>query len=80
MKSLLSIVTVTGTALMLAATSLAVGETKNLSPFTRSLRVAQAQSSLALIERSEALNRQYHLGVDAATDPAPNYQALKERI
>jgi hypothetical protein len=34
MKTLLSMVTVTVTALTLAATSLAVGEAKNQSPFT----------------------------------------------
>jgi hypothetical protein len=87
MKGLLLTVTVAATALTLAATSLAVGEAKNESPFTESLAVAQIQSSKALLTgnearnmRSEALNLRYHLGQYAATGPAPNYQALKERI
>jgi hypothetical protein len=87
MKALLLTVTVMATALTLAATSLAVGEAKNQSPFTKSLDVGQVQSSKALLTgneardiRSEALNLRYHLGEYAATGSAPNYQALKERI
>jgi hypothetical protein len=79
MKTLLLIMTVMATALMLAATSLAVGEAKNEAPFTESLNVAQIDASKALHARSEALNRLHHLGAYAATDPAPNYQALKVR-
>jgi hypothetical protein len=76
MKTLLSVVTVMATALALAATGLAIGEAKNESPFTESLNVLQFQSSKALVDRSEAVNRLYHLGVYAATAPAPNYQAV----
>jgi hypothetical protein len=81
MKALLLMVTVTATALVLAATSLAVGEAKNEAPFSRTLNVVQIQQSLkALVSRSEALNQQHHLGSYAATDSTPNYQAVKERI
>jgi hypothetical protein len=80
MKTLLSMVTVMATALMLAATSPAVGEAKNQSRFTAVLNVVRIQVSKELLARSEALGRRYHLGVFGATGSAPNYQALKERI
>jgi hypothetical protein len=85
MKALLLTVTVTATALTLAATSLAVGDAKNESPFTQSLAVVQSSKALltgneARDMRSEALNMRYHLGAYAATGSASNYQALKERI
>jgi hypothetical protein len=80
MKTLLSMVTVMATALMLAATTLAVGEAKNRSSFTAVLNVVRVQSLKELLARREALNRLHHLGAYAVTNPAPNYQALKERI
>jgi hypothetical protein len=45
MKTLLLMVTVTATALMLAATSLAVGDRKNESPFTRSVKVVRIHTN-----------------------------------
>jgi hypothetical protein len=51
MKTLLLIVTVTATALMLAATRVAVGEAKNQSPFTRSLKVVRTHTHVSPIER-----------------------------
>jgi hypothetical protein len=46
MKTLLLMVTVTATALMLAATSLAAGEAKNQSPFTRSAKVVRTHTHI----------------------------------
>jgi hypothetical protein len=63
MKTLPSMVAVMATALMLSATSLAVGGAKNQSAFTAVLNVVRVQSSKELIARREVLNRLHHLGV-----------------
>ena len=79
MKTLPLMVAVMATALMLSATSLAVGGAKHQSAFTAVLNVVRVQSSKELIARRGVLNRLHDLGVPASRDTAPNYQGLKER-